>query len=113
MRTLDDPDRLLDLLREAGDEPVSLDELAIVGVADPASALHALELAGHAVHRVSDLRSDRPVTCVRLAGPGAPGAPAVASAPVAEASRATTHRRLLVALPALALTLLLISSRRA
>ena len=68
MRTLDDIARLLALLREAGDEPVSLDELEIVGVVDPATALHALELAGHAVQRVLETRPDREIVCVRLAG---------------------------------------------
>jgi hypothetical protein len=66
MRTLDDTARLLDLLREAGDEPVSLDELAIVGVVEPAAALEALERAGHALHRVEDLRAEERITCVRL-----------------------------------------------
>jgi hypothetical protein len=63
MRALDDPDRLLDLLREAGDEAVTLDELHVVGVHDPAAALLALEVAGHGVERVLDGR----VECVRLA----------------------------------------------
>jgi hypothetical protein len=65
--------RLLDLLREAGDEAVTLDELAIAGVRDPARALHALEEAGHAVQRVRDNR----FACVRLASAGpAPRVPA-------------------------------------
>ena len=54
---------LLELLREAGDEPVTLGELQVAGVADPATALRELELAGHAVQRVRDQRH----TCVRLA----------------------------------------------
>jgi hypothetical protein len=54
---------LLDLLREAGEEAVTLDELAVAGVRDPARALHALEEAGHAVQRLHDNR----FTCVRLA----------------------------------------------
>ena len=69
MRALDDTDRLLDLLREAGGEPVSLDELAIAGVADPAVALLDLELAGVALARVQDTRADRRITCVRLLAP--------------------------------------------
>ena len=63
MHALEDTARLYDLLREAGDEPVTLDELAVAGVADPAGALLDLELAGHAVHRVLDNRAE----CVRLA----------------------------------------------
>src|SRR5687768_6926417 len=63
MHALDDTARLYDLLLEAGDEPVTLDELAIVGIQDPASTLLDLELAGHAVHRVIDNRAE----CVRLA----------------------------------------------
>jgi hypothetical protein len=62
--------QLLELLREAGEEAVTLDELAIVGVRDPAGALRELEDAGHAVQRVPE-RPDRgpAVTCVRLAPP--------------------------------------------
>ena len=76
MLTLADTDLLLDLLREADDEPVSLDELGVVGVHDPAAALRALEEAGHAVVRVQDRRADRSVTCVRLAPAPAPAAAA-------------------------------------
>ena len=63
MHALDDTARLYDLLREAGEEPVTLDELAVVGIRDPATALLDLELAGHAVLRVRDNRAE----CVRLA----------------------------------------------
>ena len=71
MYALDESDLLLDLLREAGDEPVTLDELHVVGVQEPAEALLALELAGHAVHRVyeSSSRPGRTVACVRLGAP--------------------------------------------
>ncbi|HEX2104301.1 MAG TPA: hypothetical protein VHF51_11670 [Solirubrobacteraceae bacterium] len=63
-----DATQLLELLREAGDEAVTLDELVIVGVRDPARALRALEEAGHAVQRVREHpRCGRAVTCVRLA----------------------------------------------
>ena len=76
-----DTTHLLELLREAGDEAVTLDELAIVGVRDPAGALRALEAAGHAVQRVPERpRRGRPVTCVRLAR-AAPERPAVAPPP--------------------------------
>jgi hypothetical protein len=68
--------QLLELLREAGDEAVTLDELAIVGVRDPARALRALEESGHAVQRVYERPGrGRPVTCVRLAAPGETPAP--------------------------------------
>ena len=62
--------RLLDLMREADDEAVTLDELAIVGIDDPAAALLALELAGYGLERVTDT-SERghEVPCVRLARP--------------------------------------------
>ena len=63
MHALDDTARLYDLLREAGEEAVTLDELAVVGIRDPATALLDLELAGHAVHRLRDNRAE----CVRLA----------------------------------------------
>jgi hypothetical protein len=62
--------QLLELLREAGEEAVTLDELAIVGVRDPARALRELEEAGHAVQRVPERPARGPVvTCVRLAPP--------------------------------------------
>jgi hypothetical protein len=65
MQTLDQTGWLLDLLREAGDEPVTLSELEVVGVRDPAAALRSLESAGHPVMRVTDMRHE----CVRLAPP--------------------------------------------
>jgi len=76
--TLDDrAHRLLDLMREADEEAVTLDELRIAGIPDPALALHALELAGIGVERVVD-RTQRglAVSCVRLARPEAEAAPA-------------------------------------
>ena len=106
MRTLGDSSHLLELLREAGDEPVSLDELEIVGVVDPATALHRLELAGFPVHRVQDTRSDRPVTCVRLAAEHTPD-----WQPVPAAVQPASRRPLLAAL-VLALLVLLAASRR-
>jgi hypothetical protein len=59
---------MLGLLHEAGTEAVTLDELGVAGVRDPARALLELELAGHHVQRV--LSRERPgadVECVRLA----------------------------------------------
>src|SRR5690348_3496021 len=62
---------MLDLLHEAGDEAVTLDELGVAGVHDPAGALLALELAGLGIQRglVRDDRGDRAVECIRLAPP--------------------------------------------
>jgi hypothetical protein len=71
-----DAHRLLELLREAGEEAVTLDELAIAGVRDPARALRELEEAGHRVQRLRDQR----FACVRLA-PEAPQSPAVPAVP--------------------------------
>jgi hypothetical protein len=68
---LSDKARLLDLLREAGNEAVTLEELEIAGVSDPSLALQALELAGHTVERVIDQTdAGRRFQCVRLAGAG-------------------------------------------
>jgi hypothetical protein len=80
--------QLLELLREAGDEAVTLDELAVVGVRDPARTLRALEEAGHAIQRVRE-RPGRghAVTCVRLAAP----APAVVRPPVRVAPRSAAR----------------------
>ncbi|MDX6724252.1 MAG: hypothetical protein QOD73_2656 [Solirubrobacteraceae bacterium] len=70
---LTDKSRLLDLLREAGEEPVTLEELEIAGVSDPSLALQALELAGFTVERVIDQTDGRRFECVRLAGAQARG----------------------------------------
>jgi hypothetical protein len=60
--------RLLALMHEADTEAVTLDELAIAGVEDPARALHALELAGFTFERVTDrMASRREIECIRLA----------------------------------------------
>jgi hypothetical protein len=105
MRTPDDPGRLLDLLREAGDEAVTLDELEVVGVHDPAAALLALELAGHGVERVYETARRGRVTCVRLARP----AEAVTVQPAATPGR---DPRPLVLVLAAALLVVLVAARR-
>jgi hypothetical protein len=96
MRAPDESGRLLELLREAGDEAVTLDELKVVGLSDPARALLELELAGISVQRVyEDPARGRRVTCVRLAAdeptpapvPAAPVAATVLPAPGARPSR--------------------------
>jgi hypothetical protein len=95
--------QLLELLREAGEEAVTLDELAVVGVRDPAGALRELEKAGHAVQRVRERPERGPVvTCVRLAPAGAQPhvvapAPPVAAAQPAPAPGATRRTRVLAA----------------
>ena len=60
---------MLDLLQEAGQEAVTLDELGVAGVQDPAKALLELELLGLEIQRVL-VRGDhaqRAFECVRLA----------------------------------------------
>ena len=60
---------MLDLLQEAGQEAVTLDELGVAGVRDPAQALLELELLGLEIQRVL-VRGDhaqRAFECVRLA----------------------------------------------
>jgi hypothetical protein len=87
--------RLLALMHEADTEAVTLDELAIAGVEDPARALHALELAGFTFERVTDRTASREeIECVRLArdanaadaAPAHSPPPRAASAPVAAAA---------------------------
>jgi hypothetical protein len=68
---------MLDLLQEAGQEAVTLDELSVAGVQDPARALLELELLGLGIQRVL-VRGDhaeRAFECVRLAAaaPEQPG----------------------------------------
>jgi hypothetical protein len=60
---------MLELLEEAGEEAVTLDELGVAGVRDPAQALLELELAGLAIQRVlvRGDRADRALECIRLA----------------------------------------------
>jgi hypothetical protein len=102
MDLLEDTGLLLDLLREAGDEAVTLDELEVVGVRDPARALLQLELAGHAVSRVVDATHPRQVPCVRLAPAPAPAAPVPAA----------DHRLLAAGVLGLLLVLLVALGRR-
>jgi hypothetical protein len=62
---------MLDLLEEAGQEAVTLDELGVAGVRDPAQALLELELLGLEIQRVL-VRGDQAqhaFECVRLAQP--------------------------------------------
>ena len=107
MHALDESDLLLDLLREAGDEPVTLDELEIVGVRRPAEALLALELAGHAVHRVYDNR----VACVRLGAPRTAPAPEPKVAPEPVALAAGPDLRVVLAAVLGVLVLVLLARR--
>jgi MYXO-CTERM domain-containing protein len=67
---------MLELLEEAGAEAVTLDELGVAGVRDPARALLELELAGLEIQRVlvRGEREDRAFECIRLAGAAAPHA---------------------------------------
>jgi hypothetical protein len=60
---------MLDLLQEAGEEAVTLDELGVAGVQDPAKALLELELLGLEIQRVLVRGDDagRAFECVRLA----------------------------------------------
>jgi hypothetical protein len=95
---------LLDLLNEADDHAVSLGELEVVGVADPARELRRLELAGHAFERVYELPSHGgEITCVRLAP--ARATPAASAPPQRQtaAIAAPDRRPLVVALLALVL----------
>jgi hypothetical protein len=84
--------RLLALMHEADTEAVTLDELAIAGVEDPARALHALELAGFTFERVTDrTASRREIECIRLAlAAGSPSAAADRIEPPAASESATS-----------------------
>jgi hypothetical protein len=114
---------MLELLEEAGDEAVTLGELGVAGVRDPARALLELELAGLEIQRVvvGDELGSRAVECVRLAAPEdeqptvelAAVAPRTAPAPVAEPTPPSASRvRAYVAL-GLLLALLALVLRRA
>ena len=46
--------RLLERLREAGDQPVTFTELHASGIAFPAAVVAELELSGYVIERVND-----------------------------------------------------------
>jgi hypothetical protein len=46
--------RLLELLREAGEEPVAFAELHADGISFPAAVISELELTGYSIERVYD-----------------------------------------------------------
>jgi hypothetical protein len=60
---------MLDLLEEAGEEAVTLDELEVAGVRDPVRALFELEVAGLEIQRVLVCAERAGATheCIRLA----------------------------------------------
>ena len=64
--------RLLERLREAGDQPVAFAELHASGVAFPAAVVSELELGGYVIERVYG--NGRPVG-VRLCQPEPPDTP--------------------------------------
>ena len=65
--------RLLDRLRQAGEQPVAFDELHAGGISFPAAIVSELELSGYAIERVYDHGR---MVGVRLLGPEPPEAPA-------------------------------------
>jgi hypothetical protein len=63
--------QLLALLREAGDEPLSIATLKLFGVDLPGQTLYELELAGHSIERVYREGEERSgLIGVRLRAPG-------------------------------------------
>ena len=64
--------RLLERLREAGDQPVAFTDLHASGIAFPAAVVAELELNGYVIERVND--HGRPVG-VRLLQPEPPDRP--------------------------------------
>ena len=71
--TLDDTQqqRLLERLRQAGEQPVAFAELHASGIDFPAAVVSELELNGYAIERVYDYRR---MIGVRLLGPEPPEA---------------------------------------
>ena len=65
--------RLLERLRQAGDQPVAFTELHATGIAFPAAVVSELELRGYVIERVYD--HGRPLG-VRLLQPEPPDTPA-------------------------------------
>ena len=82
--------RLLERLRQAGDQPVAFTELHATGIAFPAAVVSELELSGYVIERVYD--HGRPLG-VRLLEPEPPDTPApAAAAPIASRSTSRDHR---------------------
>lgn len=65
--------RLLERLRQAGEQPVAFAELHAGGINFPAAVVSELELNGYAIERVYDHRR---LVGVRLLGPEPPETPA-------------------------------------
>ncbi len=65
--------RLLERLRQAGEQPVAFAELHAGGISFPAAVVSELELNGYAIERVYDHGR---LVGVRLLGPEPPEAPA-------------------------------------
>jgi len=64
--------RLLERLRESGEQPVAFAELHAGGIAFPAAVVCELDLGGYAIERVYDHGR---LVGVRLLEPESPGAP--------------------------------------
>ena len=64
---------MLELLRQAGDQPVAFAELRDSGIDFPAAVVSELQLNGYAIDRVYD---DVRLLGVRLLGPERPNTPA-------------------------------------
>jgi hypothetical protein len=65
--------RMLEVLRQAGDQPVAFAELHDSGIDFPAAVVSELQLNGYAIDRVYD---DVRLLGVRLLGPERPNTPA-------------------------------------
>ena len=82
--------RLLERLREAGDEAVAFAELHASGIAFPAAVVSELELNGYVIERVYDHGRLIGVRLLQPEPPATPRLPAAAAAPIA--SRSTSSR---------------------
>ena len=81
--------RLLERLREAGDQPVAFAELHAAGIAFPAAVVSELELNGYVIERVYDHGR---LIGVRLLQPEPPDTPAAAGgAGRTDSSRSTSR----------------------
>src|SRR4051794_34797296 len=88
--------RLLDRLRQAGDQPVAFAELHAAGVAFPAAVISELEMNGYAIERVHHKRR---LVGVRLLHPEPPTsappavlATSIVSAPFDAAATSVQYR---------------------
>jgi hypothetical protein len=87
-------ERLLELLREAAEEPTAFAELHVGGVSFPAAVISELELNGYPIERVYDHTPPLAKNAPELPGPGMPRRGVAPAFSVCVERASTSHSRL-------------------